>query len=357
MVKFNQVAETLIRFSDRSPVLNGALCINQRHVHAGRCTACAEVCPLDAITLTPIPAIDPARCLACGACTAACPNDALGDPDLMLSAWRTARRAAEETGHAAFVCRATGIGPRRDQYAAAPVPCVSAVPAESYLALAAVGVEQVDLFTADCSECPLNASLIQAQKAIDTAAAALEPLGRVIKVVQQVGLPPQREAGQVGMSRRALFTSLVNRQPETHEGDSLDMMREAGVGPRRALLLEALSRISVPEDAVWAAQEQHWTDLQIANTCVSCEMCAPLCPTEALASTVQDDGTVNLWFNAARCTACGLCVRACFKHSISFTETVAPAALVSGEYVSIWQGKPPDNPLKSKVKKPLQYTT
>jgi formate hydrogenlyase subunit 6/NADH:ubiquinone oxidoreductase subunit I len=76
-------------------------------------------------------------------------------------------------------------------------------------------------------------------------------------------------------------------------------------------------------------------------------MCAQFCPTQALAATEDEAGTVTLWFDAARCTACGLCVRACFKHALALTPSVPLAAVANSDYVVLWQGQPPVNPLKS----------
>jgi Fe-S-cluster-containing hydrogenase component 2 len=49
-------------------------------VDAEKCTACgtcAEVCPVDAITVEDLAVIDEEECIACGTCEAECPVEAI----------------------------------------------------------------------------------------------------------------------------------------------------------------------------------------------------------------------------------------------------------------------------------------
>lgn len=41
------------------------------------CGACAELCPMEAITVEDVAVVDADTCVSCGACTSACPNDAI----------------------------------------------------------------------------------------------------------------------------------------------------------------------------------------------------------------------------------------------------------------------------------------
>ena len=41
------------------------------------CGACAELCPMEAITVEDVAVVDADTCVSCGACTSYCPNDAI----------------------------------------------------------------------------------------------------------------------------------------------------------------------------------------------------------------------------------------------------------------------------------------
>ena len=41
------------------------------------CGACAELCPMEAITVEDVAVVDADKCVSCGACTSSCPNDAI----------------------------------------------------------------------------------------------------------------------------------------------------------------------------------------------------------------------------------------------------------------------------------------
>ncbi|MBZ0300496.1 MAG: 4Fe-4S binding protein [Anaerolineae bacterium] len=345
MSTLNQLAEALGKISDRSPGLERESCINQRHLRAGQCDSCAAACPVDAITLTPVPQIDSTACLACGACVAACPSEALQGRRTVVETWRAARQTAVNHAGAAFVCQAVS----GEQFAAARVPCMSALPAEVYIALAAAGVQRAVVYTADCTACPLAASLAQAERALADAEAVLNVLDLSVQVTAKVGRPPLAETRATGVSRRDFLSAFLKRPPEKPDmGDDVDHFLTAGIKPRRALLLEALNRVPIPEAAQMAASPNHWGLLEASQDCIGCPMCAELCPTGALTLTEHEgDASVQLRFNPAGCTACGLCVRACFKHALSWQDSLPLKALAADQDMLLWEGRAPADPLKS----------
>lgn len=342
----NEVVGTLARISDGTPTLCAARCVNQRHAHAGQCSACAAACPASAIALTPVPAIDSSACLACGACSAACPSDALEGVRSLVEMWRKARETLDAVGAVALVCRAVGKG----SFAAARIPCACALPPEFYVALAMADVEQVVIHTAVCNACPAGPALAQAQRAVEDAQRLLAHVGRAVAIAWTTDAPPLQPAKQAGITRRGLFSAVLNPAAlrDQPAQDYIDDLTAAGIGPRRALLLDALNRDEISAAAP-PTYEGHWGSVTADQTaCIGCQMCAQFCPTEALATTEDAAGAVTLWLDTARCTACGLCVRACFRHALAFEESVRLAALAVSEYRPIWRGRPPANPLRSR---------
>lgn len=345
------LAEMLARFSDRTPHLNEESCLNYLHNHAGKCTACADICPVNAVTLAPWPQFDTNGCLACDACAAVCPASALSGQRSPLDVWREAFQQVQHEPTVRLVCRAAGPG----QYDAVRISCASSLSVEFYIGLALEGVGEVLIYTADCETCPLQESLVQAQRAI---AAAREFLGRLdmdLSVMQEIGRPPlvQAEAASSAVSRRQ-FLSTLWKPGASHatSASSVDKLAATGVGWRRALLLDALLRhISADSAIEMPGQPGLWAIYSVSDQCVGCQMCAEFCPTHALVASVgEDQSEVTLWFSAARCVACGLCERVCFKHAVSMDETIPLSALMSGEYAPVWHGQSPANPLKARMK-------
>jgi formate hydrogenlyase subunit 6/NADH:ubiquinone oxidoreductase subunit I len=338
---------TLARLTDTSPSLTAERCINQRHQQAGKCTACADACPLQAITLTPVPNLDTTACLACGACCAACPTDALVGMRSLSELWHKARATINSGGDATLACMAAGSA----ETTAARIPCVCALPLEFWFALAVAGAARVTIHTGDCDKCPLKGALEPAAEAVAAAQALLAKVGGQLAVDLTQAPPPPApvKAPTVGMSRRGLFRSLLNPEvtPAPNRADGVDALIADGITPRRALLFDALDALNVDEALTVTPYDGHWAAVSADQRCIGCKMCAQFCPPEALATTDNADGTVTLWFDQARCNACGLCLRACFKHALTYEAHVALKALAHSEYRPIWYGKPAVNALKS----------
>ena len=342
-----QLADTLRALGDLSPALDRARCLNAHHRQAGQCVACQDACPLGAMQSQPEPEVDPNRCLGCNACAAACPTSALQGRPGPLESWRRAE-AATRGGTLSFTCRAVRAG----QTEAVPIPCVSALPAESFIALRIAGVTRLTLYTADCYACPLSASLEQAKQAIRTAQAFLAQLGLHLDLDQEIGSPPSTETRPTGVSRRQFLRGFAGgvARPALPREDCLDDFAARGYGWRRALLLEGLRRLPEIPAVSLPALSGYWAGLAVASTCIGCGMCAQFCPTGALSLAEGGDSQVALQFDSSRCTACGLCQRVCFKHAITELEPVDLRALASPETITLWQGTPPSNALNRHLK-------
>jgi formate hydrogenlyase subunit 6/NADH:ubiquinone oxidoreductase subunit I len=342
-----QLADNIKKFSSVAPVLSDRRCINLRHQRAGQCRACADACPLAAISMVPQPQIDETTCLACNACAAACPTGALQPLPDVIGLQRAALRTAQ-AGRTALVCRAV-----KGDFAAVRIPCLKALPAEFFVSLIVAGIATIDAFVAECEGCVFGPTVDDhLQAALTQAQYVLGPLGLECTVEIRTDAPPAAvTAPPAGVSRRGFFrTILATPSPDSAtEDDNLEGLVAAGVGWRRALLLDALQRIPDLPTAALPVAEGHRARLAISNKCVGCEMCIQFCPTEALGVTTGENKQVTLWLDAARCTACGLCVRACFKKAISYTEEISLVELATSKYAPIWQGRQTVSPLSKKL--------
>lgn len=332
--------------SNHTPAFDGSRCINLRHSQAGQCTICADICPMAAVTLDPAPQFDPGVCLGCDACTAACPTSALRGRLSPLEILHDACQSAQQ-GRVTLACQAVST---RDD-AATRITCISALTVEFYVGLALSSIDHITIYSADCADCPLQFTLSQIPDAITGAEQVLSCLGLSLDVKQQVGRPPVNTAPSAGVSRREFFTRLVKKQISS-DIEKLQMWADA-VGWRHALVLANLfQNHAAIEGVALPVQAGQWGAVTLDARCIGCQMCASFCPTGALATTVEEsDGTVTISFCAARCTACGLCKKVCFKHAVAINNTVDLIAIAACKYVSLWNGTPALNPLSNMAKK------
>lgn len=55
------------------------------------------------------------------------------------------------------------------------------------------------------------------------------------------------------------------------------------------------------------------TDKSAVRACTSCQMCAAVCPKNAITIRLNEDGFYRPYLNADKCIDCGLCVKVCYK--------------------------------------------
>lgn len=55
------------------------------------------------------------------------------------------------------------------------------------------------------------------------------------------------------------------------------------------------------------------TDKSAVRACTSCQMCAAVCPKDAITIRLNEDGFYRPYLNADKCIDCGLCVKVCYK--------------------------------------------
>jgi ferredoxin len=339
-----KLVEVLSNLTDRTPNLDVPRCVNQIHMQAGQCTNCVNACPVEAISLTPTPQIDPIKCLACDACTTVCPTSALLGQRSPIDIWREARQLTQ-SDTAKLVCRAVGA----DDFEAVRIPCVSALVVEFYISLALNGIEYLIVYKANCENCPLQDSLTLAQKNFNDAKQFLAKLKINLEVTFEISMPPLKKTKASGLSRRGFFSTLfATNSSISKEANTLDKLLVTGVGWRRAMLLHDLLQTPIPNEIYLPTQHGYWGAVVVNDQCVGCGMCTQFCPTNALMTTFNEqEKSISLLFCAASCTACGLCERACYRQAIKFRDDVAMSELTSCEFVCIWHGKQSFNPLQS----------
>jgi len=272
---------------------------------ADGCRACVAACPHGAIdwsrgSITQ----DRLSCAGCGRCVAACPVAAMVNPSFtpeQLNAEIAAiGREVDRFGVVLHCARGTAQAPPVGWYNVA-LPCVGMILPHWVLAPLSLGAAAVSVSACGCGKEP------DANERSRSAVA----FARLWLTLSGIAAEP-----------------LIVDKPSDTLPTPLDLRVQAsafGAGGAAAMA-EALAGEPVRGDA---------SPLGLVTiddaTCTGCEMCATVCPSDALRS-VPDDGVLRIEFDPASCTACGQCVDRCPEPgALTLGGVVDAAALELGK--------------------------
>jgi len=308
---------SLRAFDTLLPDVTPFLCLATRY-RGSACRSCLDACPANALTVSPWLELDADACTSCGACGAVCRTGALAfaaRSDAMRGAFRSA--AATASARATLVCRCAD-GPEAED-AMCIAPCLGGVSARDLIAASALGIEEVDLVSGDCRECPDAAAEAVLHLAVSTAEATLALLHRqfAVRRVQTSGHRPRASASSSAVSRRGLFAYVARGleravvegiAPRDPERSIKSIHKQSAPPAAHRRLLEDLTTLR-PRSGRSAATLPASLPLAIvavAPECDGCGLCARYCPHGALQLNGSAPSADEL-----RCTACGLCAEVC----------------------------------------------
>ncbi|MBB6099771.1 ferredoxin [Deinobacterium chartae] len=294
--------DSFLKLSNPAPRYTGPRCLVERYA-VGGCSACADVCPHDAITLEGSVTISEVNCTGCGLCTQVCPSGALEyDVEAPLYALRAQGDLAR------LACSQAGSD-------APSVTCLGRI-TPSALTVAGAWGKQVVLEHGDCAHCPIGSPDVPAhlEDVVDEARKLRAPTEKPLhaRIVQT-------DAGQPGanlgprVSRRGALGSLF--------GSARRVV--ADLIPERPLPFVDWSNPEehVPADYLWRRKALkpvpdpdtavYWPAPVVDEGCILCPVCTNVCPTEAVNREMQPDGSFKLYLDASSCTACNACVTSC----------------------------------------------
>lgn len=343
------------------PDVQADACLNARHKAAG-CRLCAEVCPVEAITLlgpgssTPPtpgqPHLDPDRCLGCGLCLPACPTDVFTQPDPPET--RLTQTVASLPDRAlSLVCPlhpAPGL-------TAAPVTsvvrhkrCLASLSPSLLIDLSNGGRRTIWLDDTTCSACPIGRVQPAITRVTGAANVLLQAFGRSPAIQTHLGQAEGLngepfplslvEGDRRQVSRRGFFKTLgaVSRAVTNRSGDRPPRAEDRvpvserlpqRVPDSRQRLLEQLASLGSPGDEAIDTANLPLTGVAVkAGACSACRLCARFCPTGAL-RFVSDDDRFGLSFKSSLCLDCGICAVACPESAVSFDPRLAPVEITS----------------------------
>lgn len=311
---------------DRSRVtLNGERCLHSQYMNS-ECTACTDICPVDAIIAGKHPIFKEEACQSCLACLPACPvgayhaDDAVGS--LLNCITRLESEAVEllcevhphpETGTAG----STGIRIRG---------CLAGLGSGAYLLLASLGVKKVITRTDACKTCQWATLHTQVEKQVSQSRLFLMGWGKVDGVIcapdgDVMVDRPVWESTNPPLSRRDLFRMMA-RQGQiaiaraAEEGHAVQVKQ---VGRDRLRLLNAVKNLPVEHTQMpFGLKDLDFATLKVSEACTACGVCATACPTQALHfEKTENNKNFTLTFSAPDCIGCDICANVCAPAAIS----------------------------------------
>jgi NAD-dependent dihydropyrimidine dehydrogenase PreA subunit len=311
-------------------------CINLRG-RIDACDLCSRVCHAGAIALgSDTVAIDPDRCVGCGACVPACPAGVFThdrfDPETLPG-------LAVANGAARIACAAS----EGDDAGTSVIPCHRMTDARLLAAVFAAGAEQIDIVgTENCARCPGGDARPALTVAVRTLGKWFGAAAPLVCFVSD-GRDDEAQETRRAVERRHLLGGIFRAfsaasEPETDlpgfdDPRYLDDPAEAIARPVPYQRLIATCRSVLPfrPDGLVGA-----TGRSIDEECSGCMVCAELCPTGALGGAFGDDVESRqrvVSFDPALCTNCTLCLKICPMEAISARALHGVAEATSGRTV------------------------
>lgn len=287
--------------------LEASRCLRVRFSES-RCNHCGMVCPADAVALDDGLVIDSDRCSGCMLCSSVCPSGALELSEDFLACLAQLSKVPEPVlGCCRTKDRSNGW-----------LPCLGGLSDEHLLTLKQRLTGQLTLNISLCSACPNSAILPQLQQRLQNLAALL-PTGCSITTAESVDAIRFQEET---VDRRSFFktfrSSLFQTAAVVLSASSEQMEKRSDytskrLPARRELLKRVLE--TTGRATTETLQKQFFGSICLNENCTACHGCVAICPTGALSAKEEQADTPPA-FEAARCTACGLCVEFCLDEAI-----------------------------------------
>ena len=277
-------------FSLGVPTYTGGPMVDPASCVAGDgCRVCVSQCPADALDWKAgTVSHDKTACVACGICVTTCPTGAVINPVAAPAAIEAEVRAAivsrPEPSGIRFVCRA-GHADFKPRWHDVEVPCTGMLTVGWLLAPLLVGARAVTATTCAENGCEVGLS----HRTTATLCEAAE-------VLAAIGVDATRLTGD-----RHDYDPLVKTpvsagifEPGSTQR-AIAALLQAGNHNPGFVVLDHVDVGSIHIDS---------------TACTACEMCANVCPTDALHSSYDRDA-VSITFDPRHCVACRQCVTVC----------------------------------------------
>ena len=213
MPNLNDIMEMMNALETKAIITAPTRCVAVRNRHSS-CRKCADVCLADCITIDKNELeIDAGACVACGACVAVCPTQALISVDPMeeelAAAVADTTRATDGVTVIACARKAARQTGDPDKYSV--VPCLARMDEMLLVELAARGIRDIHLVDGTCRTCKYRAAVPAIDDTVASARELLATVGSDAVITRSDDFPPEAKVADlhkaVGAARREFFTS------------------------------------------------------------------------------------------------------------------------------------------------------
>lgn len=335
---------------DRSQILlDPKHCLHTQDQHSA-CTACFDICPVEAITAGKPPTLNLEICQSCLACLPVCPVGAYRADDDVSNLLNCIARV--EGKSVELVC---GLHPHPEAGVDSESVgirihgCLAGLGAGAYLTLSALGMERIFARTDACRACKWHSLSPEIHRQTERANHFLSAWGKgeTVTCPDEISSSVERplwDAKNPPLSRRDLFR-LVARQGQVAMARAMEnggTTSKRQPGRDRLRLVAAVSHLPSPSTPV-RLEGFDFATLTVSEACTACGACARACPTAALTFTKnEDEKAFSLSFSAQDCIGCDICDHVCLPdaihldHASSFEQVFSvkePIVAASGRLV------------------------
>jgi ferredoxin len=315
---------------DRSTVsLDTSRCLHSQDRYS-TCTACFELCPVDAITSCKPPVLNAKKCNNCLACLPACPVGAYEADDVVASLLNAV--AHLEEGVLELLCERNtqaALGISKASTGIRVRGCLAGLGSGAYFALAAFRLENILVRTESCSSCEWRTLPKQVAVQVRQAKQLLEAWGKAetLECVSELVSPLERpfwEAASPPVSRRDLFRLAVVQGQAAVARAVEEVGAGAGRRPGRDRLRVLGTVAHLPEPQLGnsiSLMERDFAWVSVSKACTACGVCARACPTKALVfEKSKEETTFKLTFSPRNCVGCDICLHVCAQDAVTIDD-------------------------------------
>ncbi len=311
--------------ADRPPIsLDASRCVHA-YDKLSDCDLCVRVCPVNAIHMDTHVSLDDKSCVACGLCLHSCPVGAYAGDDGVTELFNLVSRLPDAS-FIELVCQrhpAPEQGTAENATVIQTKTCLAALGPSRYLQLATQAPKIVARMDA-CVDCPIGRAQPEISRAINAAQKVLatrDEIDRVVGVIEKPGASAKARAihniKNPPVSRRDLFrffavegTKAANRIMSSDNDQSVGKAPP----PERRRLTSALKQLASIESTEWqnaTVAELGVVWLEADEKCTACGVCARACPTGAMQFIESENNQYRLLLEVSQCTNCSVCIDLC----------------------------------------------